>query len=42
MQMTEKKHPAEREKSQQREVLHESMMKRYFKIKGICNHVKCS
>lgn len=42
MQITEKKHLEIGEKSRQREVLHKSMVKRYFKKKGISNHVKGS
>lgn len=41
IQITEKKTPEGREKNQQKEVLHDSMMKCYFKIKGINTQVKC-
>lgn len=35
MQITEKKTPEGREENQQKEVLYDSMMKGYFKMKGI-------
>ena len=39
MQMTEKKHPKGRKKSRQREMLCESVMKRYCKMKDISSLV---